>query len=61
MSEAQENKPERSDGKWPAEGGSGTVVAPVTQAALANAAARVSASGARRDLLEYLRLRRKAV
>jgi hypothetical protein len=32
---------------------------PLTQAALANAAARAAASHARRDLLEYLRLRRK--
>jgi hypothetical protein len=32
---------------------------PLTQAALANAAARAAASNTRRDLLEYLRLRRK--
>jgi hypothetical protein len=32
---------------------------PLVQAVLANAAARAAASGARRDLLEYLRLRRK--
>lgn len=44
--------------KWPGGGGAGAS-APVTEAALANAAARAAASGARRDLLEYLRLRRK--
>jgi hypothetical protein len=32
---------------------------PITRAALANAAARAAASNSRRDLLEYLRLRRK--
>jgi hypothetical protein len=33
---------------------------PVTQAALLNAAARAAASNSRRDLVEYLRLRRKS-
>jgi hypothetical protein len=59
MSDTSETKVESSGGKWPAEGGGGAVSAPVTVAALANAAARAAASGARRDLLEYLRLRRK--
>jgi hypothetical protein len=45
--------------KWPAAGDPGPVNPPVTQAALANAAARAAASNARRDLVEYLRLRRK--
>ena len=45
--------------KWPAGEGK-SVSAPVTEAALANAAARAAASSSRRDLLEYLRLRRKA-
>ena len=60
MSEAVvENKSEPSaSNKWPA-GGEQPVTAPVTQAALANAAARAAASASRRDLLEYLRLRRK--
>src|SRR5205809_588769 len=42
---------------WP---GTAPVAAqpPVTQAALANAAARAAASNTRRDLVEYLRLRR---
>ena len=55
MSDTQETKADAGGGKWPAEGGGGAVSAPITIAALANAAA----SGARRDLLEYLRLRRK--
>ncbi len=46
--------------KWPQKE-SGPVVPPVTQAALANAAARAAATNSRRDLVEYLRLRRKAV
>jgi hypothetical protein len=58
MSEAVENKAE-GGGKWPTEG-VGAASAPVSTAALANAAARAAASGAKRDLLEYLRLRRKA-
>ncbi|HEY4329905.1 MAG TPA: hypothetical protein VGN88_09225 [Phycisphaerae bacterium] len=60
MSEAViENKPDaNAGGKWPA-GSEPAVTAPVTQAALANAAARAAASGSRRDLLDYLRLRRK--
>jgi len=37
-----------------------TVNPPVTQAALCNAAARAAASNSRRDLVEYLRLRRKS-
>jgi hypothetical protein len=45
-------------GKWPS-GEAGAVSAPVTQAALLNAAARAAASCSRRDLMEYLRLRRK--
>ena len=45
-------------GKWPS-GGGGAVSGPVTQAALLNAAARAAASCSRRDLMEYLRLRRK--
>jgi hypothetical protein len=60
MSDVQENKVEAGGGKWPAESG-GEVSAPVTAAVLANAAARAAASGAKRDLLEYLRLRRKSV
>ncbi len=45
--------------KWP--GGEGKAIsAPVSEAALANAAARAAASASRRDLLEYLRLRRRA-
>jgi hypothetical protein len=44
--------------RWPAGEGRG-VSAPVSEAALANAAARAAASASRRDLLEYLRLRRK--
>jgi len=59
MSDTQETKADAGGGKWPAEGGGGAVSAPITIAALANAAARAAASGARRDLLEYLRLRRK--
>ena len=62
MSEQVVTKPvEGGDGaaKWPA-AEAGAVSAPVTAALLANAAARASASGARRDLMEYLRLRRKA-
>ena len=50
---------EGAGGKWPGEQGGG-VSPPVTQAALLNAAARASASNSRRDLVEYLRLRRKA-
>lgn len=59
MGDTQESKVDGSGGKWPAEGTGGAVAAPVTAAALANAAARAAASGARRELLEYLRLRRK--
>ncbi len=57
MSDAQVVVKEQGD-KWPAAEGS-AISAPVTQAALANAAARAAASNARRDLVEYLRLRRK--
>ena len=60
MGDTQETKAEAGGGKWPAEGGGGPVSAPVTAAALANAAARAAASGSRRELMEYLRLRRKA-
>ena len=45
--------------KWPG-GEGGEVRPPVTQAALMNAAARAAASNSRRDLVEYLRLRRKS-
>ena len=45
--------------KWPEGQAGGAISAPVTAAALANAAARAAASSSRRDLLEYLRLRRK--
>ena len=44
--------------KWPAQEAA-AVAPPVTQAALANAAARAAASNSRRELVEYLRLRRK--
>ena len=57
MSEAEvQAKPEPP--KWPQEEGK-AVVPPVTHAALANAAARAAATNSRRDLVEYLRLRRK--
>jgi hypothetical protein len=60
MSDATE-VPKQEAAKWPAAEGPGTgIAAPVTQAALANAAARAAASNSRRDLVEYLRLRRKA-
>jgi len=59
MSEVQTGKQE-GQGKWPAGEGGGPVTAPITSAVLANAAARAAASLSRRDLLEYLRLRRKA-
>jgi hypothetical protein len=45
--------------KWPS-AEAGAITPPITQAALANAAARASASNSRRDLVEYLRLRRKS-
>ena len=45
--------------KWPEGEGTPAIQPPVTAAALANAAARAAASNSRRDLLEYLRLRRK--
>ena len=47
--------------KWPADDTSPASPPPasLTQAALANAAARAAASNTRRDLVEYLRLRRR--
>jgi hypothetical protein len=45
--------------KWPAQG-TAPVHPPVTQAVLANAAARAAATNSRRDLVTYLRLRRKS-
>jgi len=50
---------QKVEAKWPG-GEGGEVKAPVTQAALLNAAARAAASNSRRDLVEYLRLRRKS-
>ena len=50
-------KPEEP--KWPTPAAA-SVTPPVTQAALANAAARAAATNSRRDLVEYLRLRRKS-
>jgi hypothetical protein len=58
MSDRVETKVESGGAKWPADPGA-AISAPVTAAALANAAARAAASGTRRDLLDYLRLRRK--
>jgi hypothetical protein len=58
MSETQ-NGTKNEGASWPAAGEGGGVAPPITQAALANAAARAAASNARRDLVEYLRLRRK--
>jgi hypothetical protein len=51
-----DNKP-----KWPADDAAPASAPPpaLTQAALANAAARAAASNSRRDLADYLRLRRK--
>ena len=57
MSEAQTST--ESGVKWPEGSAVPVVQAPVTAAVLANAAARAAASNSRRDLLEYLRLRRK--
>ena len=54
----EQTKPD-GQAKWPGGAEGGAVVPPVTQAALLNAAARAAASNARRDLVEYLRLRRK--
>ena len=56
MSEATPDKP---GAKWPDDPQGVPVVPPVTAALRANAAARAMASGARRDLIDYLRLRRK--
>lgn len=58
MSDTQPNAQSDQAPRWPA-GEPAAVAAPVTQAALANAAARAAASNSRRDLVEYLRLRRK--
>ncbi|MGN6367966.1 MAG: hypothetical protein ACTHN5_06865 [Phycisphaerae bacterium] len=44
--------------KWPAREQEG-VAPPATQARLAEVAARAAATNSRRDLVEYLRLRRK--
>ena len=55
MSEEQA-KPEAP--KWPGQEPAG-VAPPVTHATLANAAARAAVSNSRRDLVAYLRLRRK--
>ena len=46
--------------KWPAPEAKG-VAPPITGATLANAAARAAATNSRRDLVDYLRLRRKPV
>jgi hypothetical protein len=62
MSDGQVAKTETGNeapAKWPGGEGGGAVNPPVSQALLANAAARAAASGARRELMEYLRLRRK--
>jgi hypothetical protein len=62
MSDGQVSKTEAgSEGaaKWPGGEEGAAVAPPVSQALLANAAARAAASGARRELMEYLRLRRK--
>ena len=55
---SEESKPEGS-AKWPAGTEADVVTPPLTQAALQNAAARAAASNSRRDLIAYLRLRRK--
>jgi hypothetical protein len=57
MSDAASSSQEKAVA-WPASGPL-AVEAPVTQASLANAAARAAASNSRRDLVAYLRLRRK--
>ena len=44
--------------KWPTPEAQG-VAPPITHATLANAAARAAATNSRRDLVDYLRLRRK--
>jgi hypothetical protein len=56
MSDASPDKP---GPKWPEEPQGAPVAAPVSQALLANAAARAAASGTRRELIAYLRLRRQ--
>ena len=55
-----ETTTDKAAAKWPEDQGGAAVAGPVSQALLANAAARAAASGARRDLVEYMRLRRKA-
>jgi hypothetical protein len=57
MSETQTGS--ESGVKWPEGPGPQAVQPPVSAALLANAAARAAASNSRRELLEYLRLRRK--
>lgn len=58
MSET-EVPPKSEAPKWPAPEPVAAFAPPVTQATLANAAARAAATNSRRDLVEYLRLRRK--
>ena len=59
MSEEQTAKEEVAPAlKWPAQEQPG-VVPPVTHVTLASAAARAAATNSRRDLVDYLRLRRK--
>jgi hypothetical protein len=53
---SEEQKPEAP--KWPTQEPP-AVAPPVTLATLANAAARAAATNSRRDLVHYLRLRRK--
>jgi hypothetical protein len=57
MSDVPATVPEKAPA-WP-ENAPPPVDPPLTQAALANAAARAAASNSRRDLVAYLRLRRK--
>ncbi len=50
----------KDDAKWPeGTGAGGGEKVPVSEALLANAAARAAASGSRKELVEYLRLRRQ--
>jgi hypothetical protein len=59
MSDEQAAKQEpAASPKWPAPEQAG-VAPPITRATLANAAARAAATNSRRDLVDYLRLRRK--
>jgi hypothetical protein len=55
---SDEQKPEAP--KWPTQEPP-AVPPPVTQATLAAAASRAAATNSRRDLVDYLRLRRKPV